>query len=87
MCKIKAEQRNVQLLAIQINLSNPKPGHAMGRSGRGGAQRGGRAGRDYVGRQAGSSIQPANNAPSGPPANRENNSEPLFGSTNKLVRS
>ena len=40
------------------SLSNPKPGHTTGRSGRGGARRGGEGRRGWVGRDAVGSIQP-----------------------------
>ena len=68
------------------HLSNPKPGHTTGRSGRGGARRGGGAGRSWVGRDAVGSIRPGDNPPSCPPANREHCPERLCGSTNSLIR-
>ena len=52
-------------------LLNPKPGHTMGRSGRGGARRGGGAGRGWLGLGAVGSIRPGDNPPSCHPANRE----------------
>ena len=45
----------------QQDLSNPKPGHTTGRSGRGGAWRGGEGGRGWVGRDAVGSIRPGDN--------------------------
>ena len=65
------------------DLSNPKPGHTTGRSGRVGARRGGEGGRGWVGRDAVGSIRPGDNPPSCPPANRGHCPGRLFGSTDK----
>ena len=46
------------------NRSNQKPGHTTGRSGRGGARRGGEGERGRVGRDAVGSIRPGDNPPS-----------------------
>ena len=71
---------------VLFHLSNPKPGHTTGLSGRGGARRGGGAGWGWVGRDAVGSTWPGDNPPSCPPANREHCPERLFGSTNSLIR-
>ena len=68
------------------NLSNPKPGHATGRSGRGGARQGGWAGWGWVGEDAVGSIRPRDNPPSCLSANRENSPGRYFGMTNSLIR-
>ena len=53
---------------IYFNLSNPKSRHTTGRSGRGGARRGGGAGRGWVGLDAVGSIRPRNNPSLLPPS-------------------
>ena len=52
------------------NLSNPKPGHSTGGSGRGGARRDGGAGRGRAGRDADGSVRLGYNRPSYPPDDR-----------------
>ena len=68
------------------DLSNPKPGHTTGGSGRGGARRSNGAARGWIGRDAVRSIRQEDNPRSCPPANREHSLERLFGSTNSLIR-
>ena len=54
------------------DLSNPKPGHTTGGSGRGGARRrGSGAGRGRVGRDADGSIRPGDDRPSCLPGYRK----------------
>ena len=72
------------LNAIILNLPSPKPGHTTGRSGRGGARRGSRAARGWIGRHAVGSIRQENNPRSCPPANQEHSLESVSGSTNNL---
>ena len=66
---------------IQTDVSNPKPGHTSGPSGRGAARRGGKEGRGWVERHAVGSIRPRNNPPSCTPANRSHCPGRLFGKT------
>ena len=61
-----------KLYIIQCDLSNPKPGHTMGRSGRSGARRCGGTGRGWVGRDAVASIRPRDNPPCCPQAKQQN---------------
>ena len=75
----------VSIPGRNVYLSNPKPGHTTGWSGRGGAQRGGGAERSWVGRDAVGSIRPGDNPPSCPPAYREQCPERYFGHTNSLI--
>ena len=65
------------------HLSNPKPRHTTGRSGRGVARRGGEGERGWVERDAVGSIRLGNNPPSCAPATRRHCPGRLFGSTNK----
>ena len=75
----------VSIPGRNVYLSNPKPGHTTGWSGRGGARRGGGAERSWVGRDAVGSIRPGDNPPSCPPAYREQCPERFFGHTNSLI--
>ena len=59
------------MLFEKNNLSNPKPGHTTGWSGRGGARPGGEGGRGWVGQNAFGSTRPGDNPPSCQPANRD----------------
>ena len=53
------------------HVSNPKPGHTTGRSGRGGARREGGAGRGWAGWDADGSVCPGDNRPSYLPDDRK----------------
>ena len=72
---VREHAKSIQTDGKTTHLSNPKPGHTMGRKGRGGAQRRRGAGRGSVGRDAVGSIQPGKNAPISPPANRESSQD------------
>ena len=74
---------NPHMISFIHHLSNPKPGHTTGRSGRGGARRGGEGERGWVGREGVGSIWKGDNPPSCLPANRRRCPGRLFGSTNK----
>ena len=65
---------------LVANLSNQKRRNTTGRSGRGCAQRGGRAVQGKVGRDTVGSIWPENNLSSCSPANRKHCPERFFGS-------
>ena len=75
------EHRTTPITPNTCLIQNPD---TIGQSVRGGARQGGGSGRGWVGRDAVESIRPGNNPPSCPPANREDCSELLFGSTNSL---
>ena len=59
-------------------LSNPKSGHTTGKSSRGGAKRGGDAGRDRARPDADGSVRQGHNRPSCPPGHRRQLSRTFF---------
>ena len=65
-----------------LNLSNPKPRHTTGGSGRGGAQRGGGAVRGRVAQEADGTVRPEDKRPSCPPGLPRNYIERHFGCKN-----
>ena len=69
------------------NLSNPKPVHTTGGTGRGGAWRGGGAGRERAGRDADAQVRPEYDRLSlhTPQIIEENPTKRVFGSANNRI--